>query len=194
MCDKLFYKQYWCRLDLINPPSHKSLHFEWIVPENSFFKLFHKYIFRSLQICSYVQTTHLWPELLYFLTFHFSCSKYNHNHASKSYWMFYSQNHHKLFFITSAIRQSFNPIDSVELWKRAKLHIWINSAFNSKYIDDEKQSRYNSKCPKCQQKSINFSRNLDVSTILYFLLSCFKPFLPNLSSHIPWLFQRKDEN
>ena len=54
--------------------------------------------------------------------------------------MFYSQNHHKLFFITSAIRQSFNPIDSVELWKRAKLHIWINSALNSKYIDDEKQS------------------------------------------------------
>ena len=131
---------------------------------------------------------------LFLVTFHFSCSKYNHNHASKSYWMFYSQNHHKLFFITSAIRQSFNPIDSVELWKRAKLHIWINSVFNSKYIDDEKQSRYNSKCPKCQQKSINFPRNLDVSTILYFLLSFFKPFLPNLSSHIPWIFQRKDEN
>ena len=149
-------------------------------------------VFTNLFLCSDHAPVSWAP--LFLVTFHFSCSKYNHNHASKSYWMFYSQNHHKLFFITSAIRQSFNPIDSVELWKRAKLHIWINSAFNSKYIDDEKQSRYNSKCPKCQQKSINFSRNLDVSTILYFLLSCFKPFLPNLSSHIPWSSQRKDEN
>lgn len=71
-------------------------------------------VFTNLFLCSDQHAPVTWAPL-FLVTFHFSCSKYNHNHASKSYWMFYSQNHHKLFFITSAIRQSFNPIDSVEL-------------------------------------------------------------------------------